>query len=64
MVTVERHPAHKMIVKQTQILIMVALSRLQLPVAGISDGNANTSVAALLAICLSNDEMSISQNHV
>lgn len=50
-ITAERQPAHNTIVKHIKRLIIVALNRLQLPVAGTSDGNANTNKAAPLINC-------------
>lgn len=50
-VTAERQTAQKATVKQMHTLIIVAFNRLQLPVAGISDGYANTRIAALFTNC-------------
>lgn len=50
-VTAERQPAQKAIARQMQILIIVAFNRLQLPVAGVSDGYENANIAALLTSC-------------
>lgn len=49
--TAERQPAHRTIVKQINKLTIVAFNRLQLPVAGTSDGNVNTNKAALVTNC-------------
>lgn len=47
LIIAERQPEQRTIVKQMNRLIIVAFNRLQLPVAGTSDGNANVSSAAL-----------------
>ena len=49
--TAERQPAHRTIAKQINKLTIVAFNRLQLPVAGTSDGNVNTNKAALVTNC-------------
>lgn len=46
--TAVRQPVHNITVKQINMHIIAPLNRLQLPVAGTSDGYANTRMAALL----------------
>lgn len=48
-ITADKQPAHRMIVKHIRIPIIALFNRLQLPVV-VSDGYANTSSAALLTI--------------
>lgn len=47
-ITAVKQATHIAIVAHMQILIIVPFNRLQLPVAGISDGKVNTNTAALL----------------
>lgn len=50
-ITAVRQATHIVTAVHMQILIIAPFNRLQLPVAGICDGKANTSTAALLISC-------------